>query len=79
MDYIDKNLLKRLSNYEDVSLFAAFIMKIKYWGKILRSKDNTLSKELLVKNVILSSNLTFYRLNMQYQPHFCAINPKTIG
>jgi hypothetical protein len=52
MDYIDKNLLKRLSNYEDVSLFAAFIMKIKYWGKILRSKDNTLSKELLVKNVI---------------------------
>ena len=56
MDYIDKNLLKRLSNYEDVSLFAALIMKIKYWGKILRSKDNTLSKELLVKNVIYLLN-----------------------
>jgi hypothetical protein len=51
MDYIDKNLLKRLSNYEDVSLMAALIMKIKYWGKILRSKDNSLSKELLIKNV----------------------------
>ncbi len=51
MDYIDKNLLKRLSNYEDVSLFAALIMKIKYWGKILRSKDNSLSKELVIKNV----------------------------
>jgi hypothetical protein len=51
MDYIDKNLLKRLSNYEDVSLFAALIIKIKYWGKILRSKDNSLSKELLIKNV----------------------------
>ena len=59
MDYIDKNLLKRLSNYEDVSLFAAFIMKIKYWGKILRSKDNTLSKELLVKNVLFAS-ITYF-------------------
>ena len=51
MDYIDKNLLKRLSNYEDVSLFAAIIMKVKYWGNILRSKDNSLNKELIVKNV----------------------------
>lgn len=61
MDYIDKNLLKRLSNYEDVSLFAAFIMKIKYWGKILRSKDNTLSKELLVKNIEYAIPATFLR------------------
>jgi hypothetical protein len=79
MDYIDKNLLKRLSNYEDVSLFAAFIMKIKYWGKILRSKDNTLSKELLVKNVLFDSITNFYRLNMQSQPHFCETNLKNTG
>ena len=51
MDYIEKNLLRRLSNYEDVSLLAALIFKVKYWGKILRSKDNTLGKELIVKNI----------------------------
>lgn len=80
MDYIDKNLLKRLSNYEDVSLFAALIMKIKYWGKILRSKDNTLSKELLVKNV---SKITLdndpFRLNTLFHRHSCETNPKTTG
>jgi hypothetical protein len=51
MDYIDKHLLKRLSNYEDVSFLAALIMKVKYWGKILRSKDNSLSKDLIAKYV----------------------------
>ena len=51
MEYIDNNLLKRMCNYEEVSLFGAYIIKIKYWGKILRSKDNALSKELVVKNV----------------------------
>jgi ribosomal 50S subunit-associated protein YjgA (DUF615 family) len=78
MDYIDKNLLKRLSNYEDVSLFAALIMKIKYWGKILRSKDNSLSKELLVKNVSTLDN-DHYRLNMLFHRHSCETNPKTTG
>ena len=78
MDYIDKNLLKRLSNYEDVSLFAALIMKIKYWGKILRSKDNTLSKELLVKNVSTLDN-DHYRLNTQFHRHSCETNLKTTG
>jgi hypothetical protein len=24
---------------------------VKYWGKILRSKDNSLTKDLIVKNV----------------------------
>jgi len=61
MDYIEKNLLKRLSNYEDVSLFAALIMKIKYWGKILRSKDNSLSKELVIKNIDYALPATFLR------------------
>lgn len=51
MDYIEKNILRRLCNYEDVSLFAALVLKVKYWGKILRSKDNSLTKELIVKNV----------------------------
>ena len=61
MDYIEKNLLKRLSNYEDVSLLAALIMKIKYWGKILRSKDNSLSKDLVVKNIEYALPATFLR------------------
>jgi len=61
MDYIEKNLLKRLSNYEDVSLLAALIMKIKFWGKILRSKDNSLSKELVVKNIEYALPSTFLR------------------
>lgn len=51
MDYVEKNLLKRLSNYEDVSLFGALVMKIKYQGKILTSKDNSLTKNIVVKNV----------------------------
>lgn len=51
MDYIDKNILRRVSNYEDVSLFAALILKVKYWGKILRSKDNNLTKDLIIKNI----------------------------
>jgi hypothetical protein len=50
-DYIDKNLLKRQSNYEDVGAMAALIMKVKHWGKILRSKDNSLSRELLTKSL----------------------------
>lgn len=61
MDYIEKNLLKRLSNYEDVSLFAALIIKIKFWGKILRSKDNSLGKELVVKNIDYALPSTFLR------------------
>ena len=60
-DYIDKNLLKRLSNYDDVSLLAALIMKVKYWGKILRSKDNSLSKDLLVKSIEYAIPSTFLR------------------
>ena len=52
MDYIEKNLLRRLSNYEDVSLLAALIFKIKYCGKFLRTKDNTLSNDLIIKNVL---------------------------
>ena len=61
MDYIEKNLLKRLSNYEDVSFFAALVMKVKYWGKILRSKDNSLSKDLIVKNIDYAIPATFLR------------------
>jgi hypothetical protein len=30
---------------------AALIMKVKHWGKILRSKDNSLSRELLTKSL----------------------------
>ena len=51
MDYIDKNLLRRLSSYDDVSVFAACILKVKHWNKILRSKDNSLTTELILKNV----------------------------
>ena len=61
MDYVEKNLLRRLSNYEDVSIFAALIFKVKYWGKILRSKDNTLSKELIVKNIDYALPASFLR------------------
>ena len=61
MDYIEKNLLKRLSNYDDVSLMAALILKIKYRGKILRSKDTSLSRDLIVKNIEYGIPATFLR------------------
>lgn len=61
MEYIEKSLLKRLSNYEDVSLMAALIMKVKYWGKILRSKDNSLQKDLIVKNIEYAIPSSFLR------------------
>lgn len=61
MDYVEKNLLKRLANYEDVSLFAALIMKVKYWGKILRSKENSLSRDLVLKNLDYAIPSTFMR------------------
>jgi hypothetical protein len=51
IDYIEKNILRRLASYDDVSMIAACILKVKYWGKILRSKDNSLTKELIVKNI----------------------------
>lgn len=66
MDYIDKNILRRLSNYEDVSLFAALILKVKYWGKILRSKDNSLTKDLIIKNVSKSNLIIYCRLITPY-------------
>ena len=61
MDYIEKNILRRLCNYEDVSLFAALVLKVKYWGKILRSKDNSLTKELIIKNIDYAIPQTFMR------------------
>ena len=61
MEYVEKNLLKRLGNYEDVSLMAALIMKVKYWGKILRSKDNALQRDLIVKNIDYAVPSSFLR------------------
>jgi hypothetical protein len=61
MDYIEKNLLKRLSNYDDVSLMAALILKIKYMSKILRSKDTSLSRDLIAKNIEYGIPPTFLR------------------
>lgn len=61
MEYVEKNLLKRLSNYEDVSLMAALIMKVKYWGKILRSKDNSLQRDLVLKNIDYAIPSSFLR------------------
>lgn len=51
IDYIEKNLVRRLRSYDDVSLMAACILKVKNWGKLLRSKDNSLNKDLITKNV----------------------------
>lgn len=64
-DYIDKNLLKRQSTYEDVALMAAFIMKVKHFGKILRSKDNSLSKDLLTKSLDYAVPASFLREKQQ--------------
>jgi hypothetical protein len=61
MDLVEKNLLKRMSNYDDVSLMAALVIKVKYWGKILRSKDNSLQKELVVKNIDYAVPSSFLR------------------
>jgi SOS response regulatory protein OraA/RecX len=51
MDYIDKNLLRKLRTYEDVSLMAACVLRIKNWTKILRSKEQTLTHELIQKGI----------------------------
>lgn len=64
-DYIDKNLLKRQSTYEDVALMASYIMKVKHFGKILRSKDNSLSKDLLAKSLDYAVPASFLREKQQ--------------
>mmetsp|Transcript_30995 Transcript_30995/g.30460 ORF Transcript_30995/g.30460 Transcript_30995/m.30460 type:complete len:91 (-) Transcript_30995:109-381(-) len=51
MDFVEKKLLKKLRNIDEVVTLAACILKIKNWGKILRSKDNSLTKELIEKSM----------------------------
>lgn len=50
-DYIDKNILKDACGPEDVILFASLILKVILQSKILRSKDNKISRDLLLKNI----------------------------
>jgi len=61
LDYIDKNILRRLANYDSVSMIGACILKVKYWGKILRSKDNSLNNDLIVKNIGYAVPSSFLR------------------
>lgn len=48
---MEKNLLKDVCAPEDVVYFGALILKVKLQGKLLRSKQNRISAELLRKNI----------------------------
>lgn len=50
-DYVEKNLLKDVCAPEDVVYFGALILKVKLQGKLLRSKSNRISADLLRKHI----------------------------
>ena len=50
-DHVDKCLLKDVCTPEDVIHFGALILKVRLQSKILRSKQNKISLELILKNI----------------------------
>lgn len=52
IDYIDKNVLKDICIPEDIVLFGALILKVKLHSKILTSKQNKISIDLILKNIM---------------------------
>lgn len=51
IDYVEKNILKDICTPEDIILFGALILKVKLNAKILTSKQNKISIELILKNI----------------------------
>ena len=51
-DYVEREILQKPQiTIEDAILIAALCLKVKYQAKLLRSKDNTLTKEIIKKNL----------------------------
>jgi hypothetical protein len=53
-DHVDKCLLKEICDEEDVAYFGALILKVRLQSKILRSKQNKISLELILKHIHLA-------------------------
>ena len=50
-DYLDKDLLRHRCSVEDAALIAAIILTIIHRGKLLRSKNSKLTREMIVPNI----------------------------
>ena len=50
-DHVDKNMLQDVCAPDDVIYFGALILKVKLQSKILRSKQNKISSDLILKNI----------------------------
>ena len=51
-DYVEREILQKPEiTIEDAVLIAALCLKVKYQAKMLRSKDNTLTKDIIKKNL----------------------------
>lgn len=50
-DHVDKCLLKDVCAPDDLIYFGALILKVKLQAKILRSKQNKISLDLILKNI----------------------------
>jgi hypothetical protein len=50
-DHVDKNLLHSQCAPEDIIYFGALILKVKLQSKILRSKQNKISSDLILKSI----------------------------
>ena len=50
-DYMVSNVLKDICTPEDIILLGAFILKVKLHSKILTSKQNKISVDLIAKNI----------------------------
>ena len=51
-DYVERDILKKpILSPENAVLIAALALKVKYQTKILRSKENTLSADLVKKSL----------------------------
>ena len=50
-DYVEKEMLRDVCAPEDIIYFGALILKVKLQAKILRSKQNKISPDLILKNI----------------------------
>ena len=51
-DYVDREILQKPNiSMDDAVMIAALCLKVKYQAKMLRSKENTLTKEIIKKNL----------------------------
>lgn len=50
-DYVERNMLKDVCTPEDVVYFGALILKVRLQSKILRSKQNKISADLILQHI----------------------------